>query len=73
MDKIAWWGPQQFVDYSSSNTVMMKLVWQRGHVACMLIWEMCTEFWLESREGGDHSGNIDMDGKIILKLVLHTK
>jgi hypothetical protein len=32
--------------------------------------EVCTNFWSENTKGRDHFGNLDEDGKIILKLIL---
>jgi hypothetical protein len=32
--------------------------------------EMHTEFWLESLKGGDHSENVGLDGRAILKWIL---
>jgi hypothetical protein len=31
---------------------------------------MCKKFWLESLKGRDHSEDLDVDGKIILKWIL---
>jgi hypothetical protein len=34
---------------------------------------MCTKFWLESLKGRDHSEDLSVDGRIILKLILREK
>jgi hypothetical protein len=34
---------------------------------------MCTKFWLESLKGEDHSEDLDVDGKIILKWITGKK
>jgi hypothetical protein len=31
---------------------------------------MCTEFWSENLKEGDHLGDIDLDGRIILERIL---
>jgi hypothetical protein len=38
-------------------------------VAWMGRWEMSTKFWLEILKGRDHSYDLDVDGRIILKWI----
>jgi hypothetical protein len=51
------------------NEELHNLKWM-GHVACMGRREMLTKFGLENLKGRDHSGDIDIDVKIILELIL---
>jgi hypothetical protein len=41
-----------------------------GHVARMGIGEVCTGFWWGSLREGDHWGDPDVDGRIILRRIL---
>jgi hypothetical protein len=61
---------EEFSDlYSLPNIVLVKSRRMRwaGHVACM--GEGCTGFWLGSLREGDHWGDPDVDGRIILRWI----
>jgi len=40
-----------------------------GHVACKGEGEMCKAFWWGNLRERDHCGDIDVDGRIILRLI----
>jgi hypothetical protein len=39
--------------------------------ACSICGRNNTVFWLENVEGGDHSEDLGVDGKILLEWILH--
>jgi hypothetical protein len=41
-----------------------------GHIRRIGIWEIGTKFRLESLKGGDHSEDLDVDGRTIIKFNL---
>jgi hypothetical protein len=45
-------------------------IWWAGHVAGMERWEMCTVFWIERLKWSEHSENLDIIDRIILKWIL---
>jgi hypothetical protein len=55
--------------YSSLNIVRIKSKWMRcgGHVACMEKVEMRTKILLKGLKGKDHSEDLGVDGRLILK------
>jgi len=52
--------------YASPNIRMIrsKRIRWAGHAARMVEIRMCTEFWLESVKGTDHSKDLGVDGRI---------